>query len=172
MFGEQVRVAAVVLAWLAIGPAGAAEIYRCDHGGTTVFSDRPCADDAALHRSGNGLSIVAAPDDLETVSAQNREFVEQRRQRLAEHRRAAARADRQRESARRYQMPPARERTRTVFPPGFLDQGRAGSAPHPRNRERRRDDRRDDQDRELRRTLLSRSGGGRPLLRPDPPRYQ
>jgi len=71
------------------------EIYRCDDGGTPVFSDRPCADDARLHRGAGNLSVVAPAAGLEDIAERNREFVDQRRQRLEERRQAAAERSRQ-----------------------------------------------------------------------------
>lgn len=38
--------------------AGAETIYRCESGGGLVYSDRPCAADAAVHTSDGGLVTV------------------------------------------------------------------------------------------------------------------
>lgn len=79
-------------------PAGA-QIYRCSEGETVVFSDVPCSDTAEVHQPSARLSVVAASRDIESIARRNREFVEQRleridrrQQRSAERRAAELRA--------------------------------------------------------------------------------
>jgi hypothetical protein len=49
--------------------AAAETIYRCERSGGLVFSDRPCADDAAVHATdGSRVSVYAAPPISERAS--------------------------------------------------------------------------------------------------------
>jgi len=83
----------LVLAVLAASPL-AAQIYRCVEDETTIFSDRPCSEDSEIHEPAARLSVIAAAQDLETVRERNREFIDQRLDRIASAReRAVQRPD-------------------------------------------------------------------------------
>lgn len=156
--------------------AGTPEIYRCDGGDSTVFSDVPCSDSAEIHQPRNGISVVRAADGLESVSEQNREFIAARRQQIAERR---ARTERIREQAAREQRAAAATRRQdqraVIWSPGWsrqpaFDASRA-RPPDRRTRASQRGEG-DESVRELRRSLLSRSGGNGPILRARQPPYQ
>jgi len=162
----------------AFGPvaAGALEIYRCESPEGTEFSDVPCSESAEIHRPRNGISVVHAADGLESISDQNRAFIEGRRSRIAERR---ARADNLREQAERNQRAAAarsgRDQRAVIWSPGWASPAvldRSGSrAPDPRIRARQRRET-DETPRDRRRSLLQRSGGGGTILAPRPTRYQ
>ncbi|MGH8541105.1 MAG: DUF4124 domain-containing protein [Stenotrophobium sp.] len=53
------------LALLLLAQAAQAELYRCQQGGTTVFSDKPCAKDAQPYQPEHPIQVVPhiqAPD--------------------------------------------------------------------------------------------------------------
>lgn len=86
-------VPSLVCALLAAGilaphAAGAETIvYRCvDADGTLIFSDRPCDDEARVHQSGTGMSVIQSPENVDARQAANRAFIEQQRERRAEAR--------------------------------------------------------------------------------------
>jgi len=87
---------ALGLLMLLVAPVAAgAEIYRCtDALGTVIFADLPCAADAEIHRPGGTLSVIASADSLDLAARANREFIDQRRAELAAQRRAAANRER------------------------------------------------------------------------------
>lgn len=74
--------------------AQAAEIYRCMHGDTMIFADRPCGEDAEVHQTESTISVIAASDSLDQIMQQNQRYLEQRAQHQAARR--AARLEQQR----------------------------------------------------------------------------
>lgn len=150
-----------------VAASATGQIYRCSEGDTTVFSDIPCSESAELHDPGGGISVVAAPEGLDEISAGNRLFLERRQEQLAQRReRAAQRQLEIRQAARRREAAEEALRYRTVIGqlgvPGF--DGRRPSPLDPRTRAMR--DRDSDDEGSTRRTLLSRSGGNqRSILR-------
>ncbi|MDT8448599.1 MAG: DUF4124 domain-containing protein [Wenzhouxiangellaceae bacterium] len=71
-----------LLALLVATMPAAAQIYRCTDGETMVFSDVPCSDTAEVHELSARLSVVTASRDIESIARRNREFVEQRLERI------------------------------------------------------------------------------------------
>jgi len=68
---------------LALMPPGlAGDVYRCQDGDSTVFSDRPCGADAR-RVNGATISIIEPAGDLSQIAEENRRFIEQRRARLS-----------------------------------------------------------------------------------------
>ncbi|MDT8437474.1 MAG: hypothetical protein RQ729_00520 [Wenzhouxiangellaceae bacterium] len=149
----------------------AVEIYRCEQNGVIEFSDRPCADDAAKYQPGGNLSVVGASEDLGAVSERNRQWVEQRREALAEQRALAT------EQARRQQQQAEADALSRLFDDRFqssrsypstfsplvrprLPQQRPARPPNPRPEQASTP--------ADRRTLLSRSGGNGEILRDEP----
>ena len=57
------RIAAgIVLLIVALNAVGAPTIYRCEQGGATVYSDRPCAADASPHEPDDSrVTVYEAP---------------------------------------------------------------------------------------------------------------
>jgi hypothetical protein len=50
--------------------AGAPTIYRCEQGGATVYSDRPCAADATAHElDGSRVTVYEAPAASERATS-------------------------------------------------------------------------------------------------------
>lgn len=97
----------------------ATEIYRCEQDGVIVFADQPCDDNAEPHVPSGNVSVIQADGDLAQIAEANREFVEQRKQRIAERRRLAAERARQRQqqlerAARAAQRAAERQRTYPV----------------------------------------------------------
>lgn len=78
---------------LLISPAAVADarIYRCESGGVTEFSDRPCSEGARAFEA-EPVSVVVPDEGLPALAEANRRFIEERRRRLAEDRRARQRA--------------------------------------------------------------------------------
>lgn len=162
--------AVAALASLAAVPA-AAEIYRCNNGETTVFSDTLCAGNPQVYRPRANISVIGKAEGLDEIAASNRAFVEQRqealaqqRERAAEHRREARLQERRRAAAEEA------ARFRNVIghlgDRGFgADRGRQVDA-RTRARAGRQSGQGGDDASGQRRTLLSRSGGNRPIIRP------
>lgn len=72
-------------------PLAGAEVYRCEQGETTVYTDHPCDEAAVPLKLAGSLSVVpTAPGHAEIVT-RNREYVDARRAEIAENRRTAAR---------------------------------------------------------------------------------
>ncbi len=93
-----------VLPMLAAGADG--DIYRCEDGETTVFSDVPCDEAAEVHQLQRSLSVIASPKSLARIQQANAAYLSSvQAEREA---RRSARAERARREARaaRY-MPPA-----------------------------------------------------------------
>lgn len=157
--GHRLLAAASLLLLAGTGPAGA-EIYRCTNGETTVFSDVPCSESAEVHHPATRISVVDAADGLDEIARQNRSYIDQRQARLERQREQAAERRREQRVARQRRAAVAEaRRTRTVV-------GHLGRPPFTRGpvdqrtqQQRERPARNDDRDR--RRTLLSRSGGNR-----------
>jgi len=152
----------VVLVSAGAADRAAAQVYRCEQGETTIFSDVPCSESAELVDAGTGISVVAAADRLDEVARANKAFVDQRRERLAARRtRAAALQQRaERDLQRRAQAEEIRYRTivGTLAGPG-----RGQTANDPRIEAQRRQAETEDEP-ARRRTLLSRSGGNQPRI--------
>lgn len=146
----------------ALGHPAAADIYRCDQGDTTVFSDVPCSETAEVFESPAGISVIAAADDLDEAAERNKTFIEQRREKLAARAERAARLAQQQQAERSRQRRAAAEaiRYRTIISPGAYSGFANGrrSPTDPRSETQRQRTRADDEP-GRRRTLLSRSGG-------------
>lgn len=154
-----------LLVTLFAGNPAEAQVYRCQDGGTTVFSDVPCSDNADLFEMRNGISVVAAADDLDEVAQRNKAFVDQRQEQVAARRARAAEQSRQAARERQRRMVTEEVRYRTIIGPGIAFGSRSDrlAPPDPRvEAQRRRTPARDEPER--RRTLLSRSGGNRPNI--------
>jgi len=157
---------AALLVLFAFGPAdpAASQVYRCEEGDTTVFTDVPCAENAERLQMRSGISVVAAANDLDEVAERNKAFLDQRQEKLAARR---ARAEKFRQRAERDRQPRSTVqdiRYRTIIgpaaDPGF---GRGRLSPtDPRIKAQRRQANDDESAR--RRTLLSRSGGNQPRI--------
>jgi hypothetical protein len=82
-----IALSAALIGLFSLPGAAAETIYRCDHpDGSVIFSDSPCDAKAQPYRSGNTLSVIQAPNQLAERMAQNRAFIEQRRQELLQAR--------------------------------------------------------------------------------------
>lgn len=156
-----------LLFFLAASPAShaAAEVYRCNDGDTTVFSDVPCSDEAELHQLRSGISVVAAAGDLAEVAERNRAFVDQRQEDLAARRARAVELAQQAGRSRQQRAAVDETRYRTIIGPA-ADPRAGGKRLVPTDprieAQRRRAPARNELER--RRTLLSRSGGNRPRI--------
>lgn len=143
----------------------AAQVYRCEEGDTTVFSDLPCSESAELLAMPTGISVVAAADDLDEVARSNRAFIDQRQEKLAARRERAASRARQAELDRQRRAPAEEIRYRTIVGPvadsRFGNARRSPTDPRIEAQRRRAPDR---DEPERRRTLLSRSGGNQPRI--------
>lgn len=109
--------ALLVLTTAPITSMAAPTIYRCEQGGTTVFSDRPCDDDAEPHSLSQSISVVAAPSDLDAIAERNAAYLESQQAERASRAaaRAAARAARAEAAQRTVQV----VRTVPVVPAGI-----------------------------------------------------
>lgn len=101
-----------------------AEIYRCLHEQTVVFSDRPCGENAETYASEYSISVVEAPQGLQEIAEENRVFLlerEQRKQVLL----AAARERRQRAEEQQLHSRQASEQIQfvAVYPRRFDQPG-------------------------------------------------
>ena len=103
------------LAVLPMSAAGAdGQIYRCEDGETTDFSDIPCDEAAEVHRLQRSLSVVASPESLARIQQANAAYLEAvEAEREA---RRAARAERARREARAARYVPPAVRTVPVVP--------------------------------------------------------
>lgn len=155
----------VVLLAAVPGNPATAQVYRCEESDTTVFSDVPCSDDAELLEIRTGISVVAAADDLEEVTRQNKAFIDQRQEKLAARRKRAAAFAQQAARTRERRAATEEIRYRTIIGPVADYSSRSpGRLPgDPRlEAQRQRAPARDEPER--RRTLLSRSGGNQPRI--------
>lgn len=158
--------AGVVLFTATLVNAAAAQVYRCEQGDTTVFSDIPCSESAELLDLRTGISVVAAADDLDEVARSNKAFIDQRQEKLAARRERAARLARQAERNRQRRAPAEEIRYRTIVGPvadysGFGNARRSPTDPRVEAQRQRAPDR---DEPERRRTLLSGSGGNQPRI--------
>ena len=80
-----------------------ADIYRCDDGDTTVFSDLPCAENAERYAVVNRISVIEVASDLDAIAERTRQIVAERQQRRENARTARRLQEQERErlSARR-----------------------------------------------------------------------
>jgi len=142
-----------------------AQVYRCQDGDTTVFSDVPCSDNADLFEVRNGISVVAAAGDLDEVAQRNKAFVDQREEQLAARRARAAEQARQTKRERQRRVAAEEFRYRTIIGPraAFGNRNKRLAPPDPRVEAQRRRTQAGDEP-ERRRTLLSRSGGNQPNI--------
>lgn len=156
--------AGVALLGAALLNTAGAQVYRCEEGDTTVFSDMPCSESAELLEMPTGISVVAAADDLDEVARSNKAFIDQRQEKLAA-RRERARLARQAERDRQRRAPGEEIRYRTIIGPfgdsRFGDARRSQADPRIEAQRQRASDR---DEPERRRTLLSRSGGNQPRI--------
>jgi hypothetical protein len=149
----------------ALGNPATAQVYRCQEGDTTVFSDIPCSENAELLEVLTGISVVAAADDLDDVAQRNKAFIDQRQEKLAARRERAAEFRQRTERDRQRRAAAEEIRYRTIVG-SASDRGRGSGRHSPTDRrteaQRRRAAAEDGPER--RRTLLSRSGGNQPRI--------
>ena len=120
---------------LSTAALGQTTIYRCvDYAGTIVFSDQPCDEQAQPHDTGNRLSVIQAPDNVEAVVQANRVFIDRQR----EQRQLAAQ-----QRARQEQAAPAPHLRppRVQFVPYWLPPAHYKPRPPPDRVEREREER-------------------------------
>lgn len=72
-------------------PLAAGEIYRCVEDGRIVYTDQPC-EDGEVVREIKPMDAAESVAELERIIARNQEFIERRRDRLAEARMERERA--------------------------------------------------------------------------------
>lgn len=84
----------IAIALMALAGVAPAQIYRCDTGQTTTFSDQPCDDGAAVHTSVRQISVVEPAADLDRIAERNQAFIRERLDRRAAVRAARAKAAR------------------------------------------------------------------------------
>lgn len=162
---NRLTLAPLVLLTVGLGNPAAAEVYRCEEGDTTVFSDVPCSENAELFEIQTGISVVAAADDLDEVARLNKAFIDQRQEKLAEKRQRAAQYAQQAERDRQRRAAAEEIRSRTIV--GYVagprfSRGRLGQTDPRLEAQRQRAA--DPDEPERRRTLLSRSGGNQPRI--------
>lgn len=157
--------AGVILLATTLGNPAAAQVYRCEEGGTTVFSDIPCSESAELLDLRTGISVVAAADDLDEVARRNKSFIEQRQEKLAARRERAAQRARQADRDGQRRGAAEEIRYRTIIGPvaDSRFRGPPRTEPDPRTEAQRQRGAVEDTP-ERRRTLLSRSGGNQPRI--------
>ena len=81
----------MLLALALLPTLSAAQVYRCEIDGVTVFSDQPCDAAAVPVEIDGNLSVIPQTADIAEITRRNREYVDARRAEIAERRAEAAR---------------------------------------------------------------------------------